>query len=187
MAQQCSVGGIVMFDNSPCGFSPVTKEKLVTLPLDIQEEKSLYKLQLSNPGQKEHLNSAEESSSKGNDASTRLGFLKQLWDVVESDQFESIRWGDNIKCVVIYEQLFKEEVLVRRGHLKSFESESMKSFTHHLHLDRFTRKLWGFPKSGSHNDLLAEETARDSKVEATTLSTIKTWTSWSESRGGARR
>ncbi|KAM6057003.1 uncharacterized protein LJ206_015232 isoform 1-T2 [Theristicus caerulescens] len=35
----------------------------------------------------------------------------------------------------------------------------MTSFTHHLHLYGFTRKLWDFPKSGPYDDLLAEEIA----------------------------
>ncbi|XP_072732668.1 uncharacterized protein [Ciconia boyciana] len=109
---------------------------------------------------RERLNLSEESSSKG-DASTCFSFLKKLWDVVESDRFESIWWGDNGKCVVIHEELFEEEVLARRGHLRIFESESMKSFTHHLHLYGFTRKLWDFQKLGSRNDLLAEETAQE--------------------------
>lgn len=106
------------------------------------------------------VNSPEESSSKG-DAPTCLHFLKKLWDVVESDRFESIWWGDNGKCVVINEDLFEEEVLARRGRLRIFESETMRSFTHHLRLHGFTRKLEIFPKSGSRSDLLAEETARE--------------------------
>lgn len=105
---------------------------------------------------REHLNSYERSS-KGN-ASPCLSFMKKLWDVIESSQFESIWWGDNGKCVVIHEELFKEEVLARRGHLRIFESETMESFHRQLHLYGFGRRLWHFSKSGSHNDLLAEET-----------------------------
>ncbi|KAF1626779.1 Heat shock transcription factor, Y-linked, partial [Eudyptes filholi] len=124
------------------------------------EERSLQTLTKQPWSKREHLNSSEESSSKG-DASTCLSFLKKLWGTVESDRFESIWWGDNGKCVVIHEELFEEEVLARRGRLRIFQSESMKSFIHHLHLYRFTRKLWDFPKLGSRNDLLAEETARE--------------------------
>lgn len=124
------------------------------------EERSLQTSTKQPQSKTECLNSSEESFSKG-DASTCLGFLEKLWDVVESHRFESIWWGDNGKRVVIHEELFDEEVLVRRGCLRIFESESMKSFTHHFHLYGFTRELWDFPKSGSHNDLLAEETARE--------------------------
>ncbi|KAF1423652.1 Heat shock transcription factor, Y-linked, partial [Spheniscus humboldti] len=128
------------------------------------EERSLQTSTKQPWSKREHLNSSEESSSKG-DASTCLSFLKKLWGTVESDRFESIWWGDNGKCVAIHdtihEELFEEEVLARRGHLRIFQSESMKNFIHHLHLYGFTRKLWDFPKSGSRNDLLAEETARE--------------------------
>ncbi|XP_010295510.1 PREDICTED: heat shock transcription factor, Y-linked-like [Phaethon lepturus] len=89
---------------------------------------------------RECLYSSEESSSKGN-ASTCLSFLKKLWDVVKNNWFESIWWGDNGKCIVIHKELFKEEVLSRRKRLRIFESESMKSFTHHFHLSGFTGKL----------------------------------------------
>ncbi|XP_054695663.1 heat shock transcription factor, Y-linked-like [Grus americana] len=113
------------------------------------------------PGSKrEHLKSSEEGCSKGH-ASICLSFLKKLWDVVDNDLFESIWWGDNGKSIVIHEELFEEEVLARKGRLKIFESESMRSFTHELHLHGFTRKLWDFPKSGSRKDLLAEERLRE--------------------------
>ncbi|XP_050757692.1 heat shock transcription factor, Y-linked-like [Gymnogyps californianus] len=124
------------------------------------EERSLQTLTEQRRSKRERLTSSEESSSEGG-AFTRLSFLKKLWDIVESHLFESIWWGDNGKCVVIHERLFEEEVLARRGHLRIFEIESMKSFTHRLHLYGFTRKLPDFPKSGSRNDLLAEETARE--------------------------
>ncbi|XP_075619550.1 uncharacterized protein LOC142603368 [Balearica regulorum gibbericeps] len=109
---------------------------------------------------REHLNSSEEGSCKGH-ASICLSFLKKLWDVVDNDLFESIWWGDNGKSIVIHEELFEEEVLARKGRLKIFESESMRSFAHELHLHGFTRKLCDFPKSGSRKDLLVEERLRE--------------------------
>ncbi|XP_009470594.1 PREDICTED: heat shock transcription factor, Y-linked-like [Nipponia nippon] len=121
-----------------------------------REERALQTSAKRPQSKRERLSSSEESSS---DTWTRLSFLKKLWDIVESHQFESIWWGDNGKCVVIHEELFKDEVLARRGYLRIFESETMRSFTHRLHLYGFARKLCDFPKSGSHDDLLAEETA----------------------------
>ncbi|XP_010567436.1 PREDICTED: heat shock transcription factor, Y-linked-like [Haliaeetus leucocephalus] len=120
------------------------------------EERSLQILTRQPWSKREHLNSPE-SSSKGN-TSPCFSFMKKLWVVIESGQFESIWWGDNGKCVVIHEELFKEEVLARRGHLRIFESETMESFHRQLHLYGFGRRLWHFSKSGSRNDLLAEET-----------------------------
>jgi len=125
-----------------------------------KQERSLRPSTQQPWSKREHRNSSEESSSKGS-VSTCLSFLKKLWDIVESDRFESIWWGDNRKCVLIHEELFEEEVLARRGHLRIIENESMKSFTCQLHLCGFTIKLGHFPKSGSHNDLLAGETAME--------------------------
>uniref|UniRef100_A0A663FCZ3 HSF-type DNA-binding domain-containing protein n=1 Tax=Aquila chrysaetos chrysaetos TaxID=223781 RepID=A0A663FCZ3_AQUCH len=121
------------------------------------EERSLQISTRQPWSKREHLNSPEESSSKGN-ASPCFSFMKKLWDIVESSRFESIWWGDNGKCVVIHEELFKEEVLARRGRLRIFESETMKSFSWQLHRYGFTKRLWNFPKLGSRIDLLAEET-----------------------------
>ncbi|KAM9599928.1 uncharacterized protein ACIBXB_003695 [Morphnus guianensis] len=121
------------------------------------EERSLQILTRQAWSKREHLNSPEESSSKGN-VSPFFSFIKKLWDIVESSRFESIWWGDDGKCVVIHEELFKKEVLARRGRLRIFESETMKSFNRQLHLYGFKKRLWNFPKLGSHIDLLAEET-----------------------------
>ncbi|XP_009696840.1 PREDICTED: heat shock transcription factor, Y-linked-like [Cariama cristata] len=125
-----------------------------------EEERSLQTSAKQPWSKREHLNPPEESSSKGNDSAC-FSFMKKLWNVVESDRFESIWWGDDGKCVVIHEELFEEEVLARGGHLRIFESESMRSFAHQLHLYGFTRKLQDVPKSGSRDDLLAEEAARE--------------------------
>ncbi|OPJ89451.1 heat shock transcription factor, Y-linked [Patagioenas fasciata monilis] len=124
------------------------------------EERSSQTSTKQSSSKGDSVNSSEETSSKGN-APTRLQFLKRLWAVTESDRFESIWWGDNGKCVVINEDLFEEEVLARRGRLRIFESETMRSFTHQLHQHGFTRKLGTFPKTGSRSDLLGEEAARE--------------------------
>ncbi|XP_009582499.1 PREDICTED: heat shock transcription factor, Y-linked-like, partial [Fulmarus glacialis] len=78
--------------------------------------------------------------------------LTNVWDIVENDQFHSIWWDKHGKCVVIYEELFKKEVLERRERLRISEIEFMKSFTCYFHLHGFTRKQWDFPRSGLLND-----------------------------------
>lgn len=62
---------------------------------------------------------------------------------------------------MIYEELFKKEVLSRREPLRISEIKYMKSFTCHLHLHRFTRKQWDFPRSGLLNDSLEEAAAKE--------------------------
>ncbi|XP_009814567.2 heat shock transcription factor, Y-linked-like [Gavia stellata] len=107
-----------------------------------------------------HLNTYEESSSESHGFSS-LSSLKKLWDIVESDQFQSIWWDKHGKCSVIYEEQFKKEVLRRREPLTIFEIGCMKSFTCHLHLHRFITKKWDFSRSCLLNDSLEEAAARE--------------------------
>ena len=44
-----------------------------------------------------------------------LTFPQKLWNIVESDQFESIWWDERGTCIVINEELFKKEVLERKA------------------------------------------------------------------------
>ncbi|NWV89834.1 HSFX1 protein, partial [Machaerirhynchus nigripectus] len=55
-------------------------------------------------------------------------FLEKLWEILSSQSFESIWWGNNGNCNVIGEKLFRKEVLGRRGPRKIFETESMRGF-----------------------------------------------------------
>ena len=56
-----------------------------------------------------------------------LTFPQKLWNIVESDQFESIWWDDTGTCIVINEEPFKKEVLERQEPFRIFETKSMKS------------------------------------------------------------
>ncbi|NXF35022.1 HSFY1 protein, partial [Nyctibius bracteatus] len=66
-------------------------------------------------------------------------FLKKLQRIVSSHVFQSIWWGDDGYCVVIAEKLFIKEVLGRRGHLKIFQTESMRGFIQLLKLHGFCK------------------------------------------------
>ncbi|NXF38638.1 HSFY1 protein, partial [Nyctibius bracteatus] len=53
--------------------------------------------------------------------------------------FQSIWWGDDGNCIVIADKLFRKEVLGRRGHLKIFQTESMRGFIQQLKLHGFCK------------------------------------------------
>ncbi|KAF1449144.1 HSFY1 protein, partial [Pygoscelis papua] len=63
-----------------------------------------------------------------------LSFLKQLWKIACSDEFQSIRWVDDGVFVAMNKEMFKREVLARRGPGRVFEMESMESFHRQLDL-----------------------------------------------------
>ncbi|OXB53472.1 hypothetical protein ASZ78_016592 [Callipepla squamata] len=75
---------------------------------------------------------SERCSAKANDLSS-CSFLRNLWEVTESDRFQSIWWGDEGDFIVIEEPFFRTEVLARRGPHKLFSFESMTTFVRHLH------------------------------------------------------
>ncbi|GAB0194617.1 heat shock transcription factor, Y-linked-like [Grus japonensis] len=74
--------------------------------------------------------SFEESTAK----TENLSFLKQLWKITWSDEFQSIWWVDDGVFVAINEEMFKKEVLARRGLGIVFEMESMECFHRQLDL-----------------------------------------------------
>ncbi|NXC41642.1 HSFY1 protein, partial [Penelope pileata] len=82
------------------------------------------------------LNPSEERTCKTEDLSF-CSFLKKLWEICRSDQFQSIWWGDDGNCVVIEGNTFRKEVLARRGPLQIFKTNSMKTFIHQLRLHGF--------------------------------------------------
>ncbi|XP_025034623.2 uncharacterized protein LOC112543818 [Pelodiscus sinensis] len=68
-----------------------------------------------------------------------LSFPKKLWKIVESDEFKSISWNENGDCVIIDEICFQREILDRRGILRIFDTDSMKSFIRQLNLYGFSK------------------------------------------------
>ncbi|XP_063169628.1 heat shock transcription factor, Y-linked-like [Candoia aspera] len=100
----------------------------------------------------------EEGALEDNDFLS-LTFPKKLWKIVESDQFKSLWWDDDGNCVVIDEELFKKEVLERKGPLRIFETDCMKSFIRQLNLYGFSKMRQNFQRSASLVEFLAEEKA----------------------------
>ena len=49
-----------------------------------------------------------------------LTFPQKLWNIVESDQFESIWWDESGTCIVINEELFKKEVFRKERSLSEY-------------------------------------------------------------------
>ena len=69
-----------------------------------------------------------------------LTFPQKFWNIVESDQFESIWWDERGTCIVINEELFKKEVLERKAPFRIFETKTMKSLIRQLNLYGFSKK-----------------------------------------------
>uniref|UniRef100_A0A452FLQ6 HSF-type DNA-binding domain-containing protein n=1 Tax=Capra hircus TaxID=9925 RepID=A0A452FLQ6_CAPHI len=78
-----------------------------------------------------HYTYSVSETDDGNDFLS-LTFPRKLWNIVESDQFESIWWDETGTCIVINEELFKKEVLERKDPFRIFETKSMKSFIRHV-------------------------------------------------------
>ncbi|XP_030065720.1 heat shock transcription factor, Y-linked-like [Microcaecilia unicolor] len=90
-----------------------------------------------------------------------LSFPKKMWKIVESEEFKSIRWSDNGECVVIDEELFKMEILERRGPLRIFETDSMKSFIRQLN-------LYGFSKIRQNQKSVSLTSSQTGKIKTNT-------------------
>ncbi|XP_031410797.1 heat shock transcription factor, Y-linked-like isoform X1 [Meleagris gallopavo] len=104
------------------------------------------------------LNLSEKCSGKANDFSS-FSFLKKLWEIVESNHFQSIWWADDGNSIVIEETFFKREVLARRGCLQIFNISNMKTFIRQLHLHRFFIIEGDLPRSASRAKFQADEAA----------------------------
>uniref|UniRef100_A0A4W2BNJ9 HSF-type DNA-binding domain-containing protein n=1 Tax=Bos indicus x Bos taurus TaxID=30522 RepID=A0A4W2BNJ9_BOBOX len=77
-----------------------------------------------------------------------LTFPQKLWNIVESDQFESIWWDERGTC---------SEVLERKAPFRIFETKSMKSLIRQLNLYGFSKKRQTFQRSASLPVFLEEE------------------------------
>ncbi|XP_075042365.1 heat shock transcription factor, Y-linked-like [Mixophyes fleayi] len=86
-----------------------------------------------------------------------LNFPSKLWKIVESDHFKSIRWDDDGICIMVNKELFKSEVLEKRGPFKIFETDCMKSFIRQLNIYGFIKVRREFQRSASLAEFLAEE------------------------------
>ncbi|KFP99610.1 Heat shock transcription factor, Y-linked, partial [Leptosomus discolor] len=88
-----------------------------------------------------------------------LSFPQKLWKMLESQQFQSTWWSEGGKCVAIYQKLFENEVLSRRGPLRVFATRKMKSFLRQLNLYGFTKIRRDAQRSASLPEFLAEAAA----------------------------
>ncbi|NXJ04076.1 HSFY1 protein, partial [Odontophorus gujanensis] len=103
--------------------------------------------------------SHEESTHEDTVISAALTFPEKLWVLVESHQFKSIWWGKNGSCIIIDEEMFQTEVLGRKGSLRIFGTESMKSFIRQLNAYGFTKIHRDVKRSSSLPKFLAQEGA----------------------------
>ncbi|NXE22905.1 HSFY1 protein, partial [Ardeotis kori] len=88
-----------------------------------------------------------------------LPFPQKLWVMAESNQFQSIWWSEDGKCVAIAEELFKAEVLGKGRPLQVFAMQNIKSFLRQLNRYGFNKIQRDFQRSASLPEFLAEEAA----------------------------
>ncbi|KAM4665150.1 uncharacterized protein O3C94_013054 [Discoglossus pictus] len=88
-----------------------------------------------------------------------LSFPQKLWEIVENEEFQSVRWNDEGDCVAIDEELFKLEVLERKA--KIFETDNMKSFNRQLN-------LYGFSKIRQNQRFLPQSMEEKNKTISST-------------------
>ncbi|NXS68731.1 HSFY1 protein, partial [Pandion haliaetus] len=88
-----------------------------------------------------------------------LCFLRQLWKIAHSDEFQSIQCVDDGVFVALAEEMFKKEVVARRGLGRVFELEIVESFRHQLNLCRLCELPEVSDLSNSRDEFPAEEAA----------------------------
>nr|XP_023961790.1 heat shock transcription factor, Y-linked [Chrysemys picta bellii] len=122
----------LMLDQNIPGDVPV-KDILEEHAYEVQEDASFSK--------KLHCRSCNHSKVETGEINVllSLSFPKKLWKIVESDEFKSIGWNDHGDCVIIDEICFQREILDRRGILRIFDTDSMKSFIRQLNLYGFSK------------------------------------------------
>ncbi|ELK24793.1 Heat shock transcription factor, Y-linked, partial [Myotis davidii] len=76
---------------------------------------------------------------EGNNILLGLSFPRKLWKIVEDDTVTSVHWSDDGDTLIIEENLFKREILCRRGEEKIFESNKLRSFIRLLNLHGFRK------------------------------------------------
>ena len=86
-----------------------------------------------------------------------LTFPRKLWNIVESDQFESIWWDETGTCRVINEELFRKEVLERKEPFRKFETKSMKRLIRQLNLYGVNKNRQTVQRSAALPVFLEEE------------------------------
>ncbi|KAI4529188.1 hypothetical protein MG293_020862 [Ovis ammon polii] len=86
-----------------------------------------------------------------------LTFPQKLWNIVESDQFESIWWDETGTCRVINEELFRKEVLERKEPFRKFETKSKKRLIRQLNLYGVNKNRQTVQRSAALPVFLEEE------------------------------
>ncbi|XP_044885827.1 heat shock transcription factor, Y-linked-like [Mauremys mutica] len=117
-------------------------QNIPDLPVkDILEEHAYEVQEDAGFSKKLHCRSCNQSKVESGEINVllSLSFPKKLWKIVESDEFKSIGWNDHGDCVIIDELCFQREILDRRGILRIFDTDSMKSFIRQLNLYGFSK------------------------------------------------
>ncbi|XP_053437276.1 heat shock transcription factor, Y-linked-like [Nycticebus coucang] len=120
------------------------------------EEEAFHVLSKDSLKKRQHYTVCVSEPDEDNDFLS-LTFPRKLWKIVESDKFKSVWWDENGTSIVINGELFKKEVLERKGPFRIFETDSMKSLVRQLNLYGFRKMRQTFQRSASLADFLAEE------------------------------
>ncbi|XP_008271685.3 heat shock transcription factor, X-linked member 3-like [Oryctolagus cuniculus] len=78
-------------------------------------------------------------NKQGSDILCGLSFPRKLWMIVEDPAFESVCWNEDGDTVIIENDLFQREVLLREDGDRIFETDSIKTFTRQLNLYGFSK------------------------------------------------
>lgn len=115
---------------------------LVQLSEEAVSEATTRRLQV--PGSQDQV----AVNMQGTDILCGLSFPRKLWMIVEDPAFESVCWNEDGDTVIIENDLFQREVLLREDGDRIFETDSIKTFIRQLN-------LYGFSKIRSKNSALS--------------------------------
>ncbi|XP_064012089.1 heat shock transcription factor, Y-linked-like [Pogoniulus pusillus] len=96
---------------------------------------------------------------RANESFLSFSFPQKLWEMLESDQLQSVWWSNGGKCVAINKEFFKEEVLEREEPPQIFAKKSMKHFLQQMKLYGLSEIQQDSQRSASLAEFLAEEEA----------------------------
>ena len=91
------------------------------------------------PGSQDNPPPQGPNNGVANESILELSFPRKLWRMVEDPAFTSVRWNDEGDTVIIEQDLFRREVLRRRGADRIVNRDSLKTFIHKLNLYGFSK------------------------------------------------
>ncbi|KAJ8795488.1 hypothetical protein J1605_018269 [Eschrichtius robustus] len=91
------------------------------------------------PGSQDNPPPQGPNNGVANESILELSFPRKLWRMVEDPAFTSVRWNDEGDTVIVEQDLFRREVLRRRGADRIFNRDSLKTVIRKLNLYGFSK------------------------------------------------